>query len=114
MSKSLSYHYSGTKGHIIAIAADLPENGLGLISRGWEDISHPAQAIIGSYTYREPSTGLKIRYDTPMIGANGFRSKNHFHILNPNATSTRDMYLDRQGNPVSKNSKSSHILPKGE
>lgn len=114
MSKGLSYNYSGTKGHIIAIAADLPKTGVGLVADGWEDISHPLQASIGSFTFREPSTGLRIRYDTPVPGANGFKGKDHYHILNPNATSTRDMYLDSHGNPVPKNSRASHILPKGE
>lgn len=114
MSKPLSYKYTGTKGHIIDIVSSLPQTGAGLSARGWVDISHPSQATIGSYTYKEPSTGLRIRYDTPTQGASGFKGKDHFHILNPNATSTRDMYLDAQGNPVAKNSKASHILPKGE
>lgn len=114
MSKSLSYHYTGTKGHIIEIGTTLPKNGDGLLKRGWVDISHPAQASVGSFTYIEPSSGLRIRYDTPTFGAHGFNGKGHFHILNPNATGLRDMYLDANGNPVAKNSKASHILPKGD
>lgn len=114
MSKGLSYNYSGTRGHIVAVASSLPKTGQGLVDAGWEDISHPAQAASGHHTYREPSTGLKIRYDEPTPGANGFAGKHHFHILNPNATGTRDMYLDKDGNPVKKNSKASHILPEGD
>ena len=112
MSKPLSYKYSGTKGHISDVANSLPQTGQGLIDRGWEEISHPKQAASGHYTYREPSTGLRIRYDEPTPGARGFAGKDHFHILNPNATSSRNMYLDKNGNPVKKNSKASHILPK--
>ena len=112
MSKSLSYIYTGTNGHIVAIASNLPKTGQGLIDMGWEEISHPAQAASGHHTYREPSTGLRIRYDEPTPGAEGFAGKDHFHILNPNATGSRDMYLDKNGNPVKKNSKASHILPK--
>ena len=114
MSKPLSYSYNGTKGHIVAIASNLPQTGAGLLEKGWVDISHPSQSSIGSYTYEEPSTGLRIRYDSPTPGASGFKGKDHYHILNPNAKSTRDMYLDAQGNPVAKNSKASHILPKGD
>ncbi len=112
MSKGLSYIYTGTKGHIVAIASNLPQTGQGLIDMGWEEISHPAQAASGHHTYKEPSTGLRIRYDEPTPGAEGFAGKDHFHILNPNATGSRDMYLDKNGNPVKKNSKASHILPK--
>ena len=43
MSKGLSYIYTGTKGHIVAIASNLPQTGQGLIDMGWEEISHPAQ-----------------------------------------------------------------------
>lgn len=112
MSKPLSYEYTGTKGHIADVANTLPQNGQGLINKGWEEISHPKQAASGHHTYREPSTGLRIRYDEPTPGASGFAGKDHFHILNPNATGPRDMYLDKNGNPVKKNSKASHILPK--
>ena len=41
MSKPLSYEYTGTKGHITDIANTIPQNGQGLIDRGWEEISHP-------------------------------------------------------------------------
>ena len=112
MSKSLSYMYTGTKGYIINIASNLPQTGSDLTNIGWIDISHPSQANMGSFTYKDPTTGLKIRYDTPTPGENGFKGKNHFHILNPNATNARNMYLDIHGNPVAKNCKASHILPK--
>lgn len=100
MSKPLSYAYSGTKGYIVALAHDLPQNGQGLLDNGWTEISHPEQAASGHHTYKEPSTGLRIRYDEPTKGADGFAGKDHFHILNPNATGNKDMYLDKYGNPV--------------
>ena len=114
MSKDLSYLYTGTKGHISAVAISLPKTGAGLVSRGWEEISHPKQAAAGAHTYREPSTGLRVRYDEPVPGTPGFAGKHHYHILNPNATSSRDMYLDKNGNPCARGSKESHILPEGE
>lgn len=112
MSKGLSYTFTGTKGDIVATAASLPKTGDGLLSKGWEDISHPKQAEQGSFTYRDPSTGLKIRYDKAQPGKLGFSGKNHYHILNPNAHDSSDMYLDKNGNPCSRGSKESHILPK--
>lgn len=111
MSKPLSYKYTGTKGHIVDVASSLPQTGPELLGKGWEEISDPRQAEAGSHTYRESSTGLRIRYDEPTPGASGFAGKNHYHILNPDAHNTRDMYLDKYGNPVGKNSKASHILP---
>lgn len=113
MSKGLSYHYSGTKGHIAAVAASLPRSGNGLISKGWKDISHPRQAKNGSFTYQDPETGLRIRYDKAKLSETGFAGKHHYHILNPAAHDSSDMYLDKDGNPCSRGSKESHILPDG-
>ncbi len=112
VSKSLSYHFSGTKGQIVHIIRNLPPTGSDLLADNWEDISDSRQAARGYHTYRDKKTGLRIRFDEPSPGSPGFRGKAHFHILNPNATSTRDMYLDVNGNPVAKNSKASHIFPK--
>ncbi len=114
MSKGSSYNYSGTKGHIVEIAHNLPQTGDGLLSEGWEETSHPAEIASGHHVYKEPSTGLTIRYDEPIPGANGFAGKDHFHIVNPNGTGTKDKYLDANGNPVARGSKASHILPKGD
>ena len=112
MSKAPSYHYSGTKGDIISTASNLPADGSTLVSQGWEEISHPRQAEAGSHIYEDPSTGLRIRFDEAAPDAKGYAGKNHYHILNPNATGSKDLYLDKNGNPVAKNSKASHILPK--
>lgn len=113
MSKDLSYLYTGTTGHIVDVASSLPNDPQQLIDSGWEDISHPAQANAGSFTYREISSGLRVRFDKGVPGADGFRGKNHYHILNPDATGNSDLYLDKTGTPVRKNSKKSHILPNG-
>ena len=113
MSKELSYEYTGTKGQIVDTVANLPERGDQLLNQGQEEISHSQQALHGSHTYRDPDTGLRIRYDEPKPGKPGFEGVPHYHILNPNATSNRDRYLDKNGNPVAKGSKASHIMPKG-
>ena len=114
MSKSLSYKYRGTKGHIVSVANSLSYLGKNFIGKEWSDISHPFQADSGHFTYQELSTGLRIRYDIAKSGKSGFSNRDHFHILNPNATGTSDMYLDKNGNPVKKNSRASHILVKGD
>ena len=41
----------------------------------------------------------------------GYGGKDHYHVLNPNSTGKHDYYLDKDGNPVPKNSKASHIIP---
>ncbi len=110
--KNPAYNYSGTKEDIVATASNLPEHGSTLVSQGWKDISHSKQAVAGSHTYEDPSTGLRIRFDEAKPGEKGYAGKNHYHILNPNATGSKDLYLDKDGNPVAKNSKASHILPK--
>jgi hypothetical protein len=102
MSKGLSYHYSGTKGYIVNTIQNLPNGPSTLLHNGWTDVSHPAMAKTGSSIYRENSTGLKVRFDESASGKSGFSGKNHYHILNPNATSNRDMYLDKNGNVVAK------------
>lgn len=113
MSKPLTYNYIGTKGHIAAVAAGLPSTPTPLLLNGWENISDPRAAASGYQTLREASTGLRLRFDPGIPGEPGFKGQNHYHILNPNATSNKDLYLDRNGNPVRKNSKASHILPSG-
>lgn len=111
MSKGISYHYSGTKGHIVSVASSLPSNPSELIKNGWKDISHPGSAASGHYELKEVSTGLRVRFDKKASGAPGFKGKDHYHIHNPNATGNHNLYLDKDGNPVRKSSKASHILP---
>lgn len=113
MSKKMSYLYKGTKGHIAEVARTLPANPERLIQNGWEDISHPKQKGVGSFVYREKDTGLKIRFDQAKEGSPGFRGMDHYHIYNPNATGNKDLYLDKDGNPVRKSSTKSHILSNG-
>lgn len=114
MSKGFGYQYSGTKGHIVGVASSLPKTPNKLLENGWEDISHPSQKASGHWELKESSTGLKIRYDKKVTGAPGFAGKNHYHIYNPNATSNKDLYLDKNGNPTRKGHAKSHILPEGD
>lgn len=53
--------------------------------------------------------GITVRFDKGNPNLGGFFGKDHYHILNPNATAKHDYYLDAFGNPAPKNSKASHI-----
>ena len=76
---------------------------------GWEDITPELMRKNStSRTYRK--NGTTVRFDKGNSNANGYLGKDHYHILNPNATGKHDYYLDEFGNPVPKNSKASHIL----
>ena len=114
MSKGLSYHYSGTKGHIIAVASSLPTDPSYLIKNGWIEITDSQQAkYSNSREFIETSTGLKIRFDKGTKGKPGFAGIDHYHIRNPAATGNGNLYIDSEGNSVRKGHRKSHILPKG-
>lgn len=115
MSKSLSYIYTGTLGHIVSTAHSLPKNPNTLLKNGWEEITHPSAAKnSNTRVFKEKDTGLRIVFDKKVDGAPGFKGKDHYHIKNPNATNSKDMYIDKNGNVVGKTSKKSHILPEGD
>ena len=61
-------------------------------------------------TFKIIKDGIKIVYEDGALGERGFKGIDHYHIINPNATNNYDLYLDKYGNPVPKNSKQSHIL----
>ena len=87
-----------------------------LIEDGWEDITNPKMATnTNSREFYDPKSGLKIRFDKGVDGANGFEAVDHYHVINPNYTNKKvDYYLDIDGKPVGKGSKASHIVIKGE
>jgi len=114
MSKGYGYHYTGTIGHIVAVASKLPKDPTKLLNNGWEDITHPDAKDTGHMLLKETSTGLRIGFDKGVPGANGFKGKDHYHIFNPDATSNKDLYLDKFANPTKKGSKNSHVLPEGD
>ena len=81
-----------------------------LKNSGWKDITpFKMKKNTTSRTYKK--NDITIRYDKGIKGAGGYKGKDHYHILNPNATGKHDYYLDVFGNPVPKNSKASHIIP---
>ena len=91
--------------------SDLPANPDDLLQQGWEEISRPEAVAQGHRTFRNKETGLVIRADKGEAGKPGNRARDHYHILNPDKTSNRDYYLDKNGRPVSRGSDASHISP---
>lgn len=59
------------------------------------------------FQYRE--TDIKIAFDKGVHGKARYRGRDHWHIYNPNGTSARDYYLDKDGNAIHKNDDNSHI-----
>ena len=112
MSKSSSGHFKGTKGDIIDLIRNLPKKPNKKFFEDWEDITNPAaKQNSESRVYKHKEIGLEIRFDSAKEGANGFEGKDHRHVYNPNSTGKKDYYLDKDGNPVPKSSKTSHIIP---
>ncbi len=92
---------------------DLPANPDDLLNQGWEERSHAAEAANGRRVFVRTATGDSVEFDKGKSGAPGWRGKDHYHIRNRDAAGRGDKYLDREGNPVPRNSERSHILPDG-
>jgi len=59
--------------------------------------------------FKNKKTGEEIEFDKGQPGRKGWAGKDHWHRVNPNKTGKKDAYLDKDGNPVGKNSHKSHI-----
>lgn len=107
--------YNNTKGSKSTLSnriSSLPKKPNNLTKQGWKETTPPLMASkTSSRTFTDKNTGLNIRFDKGNKGAGGYGGKDHYHILNPNSTGKHDYYLDKNGNPVPKNSKKSHIIP---
>lgn len=108
-------HFGGTIGsrtYIKGIIGALPKNPNSLLKKGWKNITPESMSkSTSSVVYKESKTGLTVRFDKGTRDANGYSGKDHYHVHNPNSTGKHDYYLDKNGNPVPKNSKASHIIP---
>ena len=112
MSKPNSNLFPASPGALSDTINSLPANPNELLSRGWEEVTSDEMKENSNSRQFENSDGLKARFDKGEEGANGFKGKDHYHVSNPNATGKKDAYLDKNGKPVPKNSKASHIIPK--
>ena len=103
---------NGKKHEYKNIISHLPKNPKNLLKNGWINTTpNEMSKKTSSQLFTNKNSGIKIRFDKGQRGLGGYGGKDHYHILNPNSTGKHDYYLDINGNPVPKNSKSSHIVP---
>ena len=93
----------------LKLIRELPENPDVLLMRGWKEITSPKNEGHGR-DFKNIATGLTVRFDKGVPGANGFKAMDHYHVENPYTTSKRDKYLDIDGNSVPNGSSKSHII----
>ncbi len=79
--------------------------------KNWKDVSHPEAKNKGRHKYRNKKTGEEIEYDKGKPGEHGHKGHDHYHRPNPNKTGRHDEYLDKDYNPVARNSEESHLYP---
>ena len=104
-------YYVGNLG-VLVHNADYPKDPNELLKKGWKDSTPDGMKNnTNSREFTNPKTGEKVRFDPAKEGAPGFEGKDHYHQYNADSTGKGDYYLDKNGNPVPKNSKASHILP---
>lgn len=111
MGTGYSGGYTGTKGAYRSAINSLPKNPNKLLQMGWKDTTPSSMAENTTSKVYTNKDGLRVRFDKGTSGAGGYSGKDHYHVFNPNATGKSDYYLDKNGNPVPKNSKASHIIP---
>ena len=90
----------------------LPKNPDELVSKhGYEETSHPRAFKKGHRTFKNLKSKDELRFDEGKDNGVGFEKIDHYHRLNPTSTSSKDFYLDKNGNPVSRGNAASHIFP---
>ncbi|KHD07492.1 hypothetical protein PN36_31420 [Candidatus Thiomargarita nelsonii] len=89
---------------------ELPQNPDDLLDDGYEETTDP-RTPEHIRRFRNPKTGDEVEFHKGKPGKPGWEGKDHWHRFNPNKTGKGDAMLDKNGNPVPKNSKPSHIKP---
>lgn len=111
MGTGYSGRYSNTQGYYSSVIHSLPKNPNKLLESGWTEITPNAMKQNTSSRLFINENGLRVRFDKGVSNAGGYGGKDHYHVFNPNSTDKSNYYLDKNGNPVPKNSKASHIIP---
>lgn len=111
MGTGYSGGYSNTQGAYGSIIRSLPKNPDKLLKSGWKETTPTGMSQNTSSRLFTNKDGLRVRFDKGVSNAGGYGGKDHYHVFNPNSTGKSDYYLDKNGNPVPKNSKASHIIP---
>lgn len=89
---------------------ELPENPDDLLEDGYEETTRPGTPD-HIRKFRNPKTGDEVEFHKGKPGEPSWEGKDHWHRYNLNATGKRDAMLDKNGNPVPRKSKPSHIPP---
>lgn len=89
---------------------NLPLDPNDLIKNGWKDITDKRNKS-ESRDFYNSKTKDRIRFDKGQNDKPGYRGKDHYHWYNPKSKNNKDFYLDKNGNPVPKQHKNSHLLP---
>lgn len=89
----------------------LPQKPDDLLDDGYEETTDP-RAPEHIRRFRNPTTGDDVEFHKGKPDKPGWEGKDHWHRFNPNKTGRGDAMLDKNGNPVPKNSKPSHIEPR--
>ena len=112
--KGNSGRFSGTLGGSVITIQSLQNMKPSDLSSDWKDTTNPKAKENGSHrtTYSNENTGMIIHFDKGQKGKDGFAGKDHWHVENPDATSSKYAYLDIDGNACPKGSKASHIVVK--
>jgi len=88
----------------------LPKDPDDLVEKyGYNETSHPDAVAKGHRRFKNSSTGDTLEFDKGKKGESGHKGRDHYHRLNPNKTGKRDAFLDKNGKPVPKGSKASHL-----
>jgi RHS repeat-associated protein len=74
----------------------------------WEETTSPKNQTGNYRQFKNKETGEKIQFDKGKPGQTGWEGKDHWHRFNPSSKNNRDLYLDKNGNPVRKGSDASH------
>lgn len=95
------------------IIDSLPANPNDLLKQGWVETTDSRMAQNSNRReFTNQVTKLKIAFDKGVATATGHRGRDHYHVYNPDSRNgKKDMYLDKNGNPVAYGSDASHIYP---
>ena len=88
---------------------DNPPKSPEFLSEDWEEL--PTGDSKRSRKFKHKKYGIEFVFDTAdeTAGKKAAKSRGHYHRFNPNSKNKTDYYLDENGLPCSKGSKSSHI-----
>ena len=81
-------------------------------SKYLKDITNDKMRQFSKYrVYKDSKNNNEYEFHPGKTGENGWKGRDHYHWKNPQSKNDKDKYLDKNGIPVGKNSKESHLAP---